>query len=116
MRTYEVVIILKPQLSDIEIAEFLDRTKKFLAQEGGELMSEDKWGRRKLSHPIGRNRDGFYAYMKFKAPAQTISKMNQQFKVQEWVMRVIVLRGTEKEAAPKPQAPAKQAANSAGTL
>lgn len=109
MRVYELVLILKPQLADAEIAEFLDKTKKFIAHEGGELLSEDKWGRRKLAQPIGHTRDGFYSYMKFQLPPQSLTKLNQYFKVQEAVMRTLVVKGAEKEAAKVPaRVPVKQ--------
>lgn len=106
MRVYELVLILKPQLSDPEIAEFLEKTKKLITHDGGEILSEDKWGRRKLAQPIGHTRDGFYSYMKFQVPPQSLAKMNQYFKVQEAVMRTLIVKGAEKEAA---KVPVKQA-------
>ena len=106
MRKYELVLILKPQMSDVEIAEFVEKTKKLIAQNGGEVLTEDKWGRRKLAHPIGHERDGFYSYMKFQSLPQSITKLSQHFKVQESVMRCVMLKASEQEAA---KAPVKQA-------
>ncbi|MCX5783042.1 MAG: 30S ribosomal protein S6 [Elusimicrobia bacterium] len=99
MRTYEMVLILKPQLSDAEIAEFTDKTKKLISASGGEVVSEEKLGRRKLSHPIKHVRDGFYVYTKFKSDAQPLEKLNQQIKVNESVMRVMVMKAREKTLA-----------------
>ncbi len=99
MRTYEMILILKPQLSDIETSDFLEKTKKLIAHEGGTILSEDKWGRRKLTHPIGHTKDGFYAYMKVQFPPQSLSKLNQHLSVQDSVLRTMIVKGPEKEAA-----------------
>ena len=109
MRTYETILILKPQLSDPEVAEFVEKAKKLISGEGGEILSEDKLGRRKLAHPIGRNRDGFYVYIKFKASSAVLDKLNHQLRVSENVMRHINFNASEKkEAAPAAPTPPVQ--------
>jgi len=97
MRKYDTIIILKPQLSDSEVAEFIEKTKKTISQDGGEVISEEKMGRRKLSHPINKTRDGFYSYMKFRAAPAFVSKFMAQMKVNESVLRAAVLSSMEKE-------------------
>ena len=51
MRTYETVTIVKPQLSDGEVAEFFTKVKEFVAKNGGEVTSEEKLGRRRRPEP-----------------------------------------------------------------
>ena len=52
MKTYETVTIIKPQLTDGEVAAFVDKAKAFIASAGGEVVSEEKLGRRRFSHDI----------------------------------------------------------------
>lgn len=111
MRTYETVIILKPQMSDAEIADFVEKTKKLITSDGGEILLEDKMGRRRLTHAIHHIRDGFYVFMKFKAGANTVAAMNQQMRVNELVMRCGVFKIEETKA--KPVAPKAAAAPAA---
>jgi len=92
-----MTIILKPQLSDAEIAEFVDKTKKYITHEGGEIVSEEKMGRRKLAHEINHIRDGFYAYMKFKSEPKLLASLNQQLRVNESVLRSMAIKNDEKE-------------------
>lgn len=100
MRNYETVIILKPQMSDSEIADFMDKTKKLITSNGGEILLEDKMGRRRLTHPINHVRDGFYVFMKFKSEPQPIAEMNQQMRVNELVMRCGIFHIEERKAKP----------------
>jgi len=108
MHIYEMILIIKPQLSDPEVGEFVEKTKKYVGTEGGEMVSEEKMGRKKLAHPIGRAREGFYVYLKFKSPAKLVAKLSQQMRVSEAVLRATIMRSMEKETA-KP-APAAAAA------
>ena len=110
MAKYETVIIVKPQLSDAQVTEFLDKTKKVIAQEGGEILGEDLWGRRKLAYPIQASREGFYALIKFQGPGAVLARLDHYFHVSDSVMRTMTVRGSElKPRPPKKPKPAKVA-------
>ena len=87
MNTYELIIILSPQVSDTEVGEFIEKTKKLVTDEKGEVISEDKLGRRKLSHAINKNRDGFYVFLKMKLETTALKNIKHHLKLQEVVLR-----------------------------
>ena len=92
MHTYESIIILRPQVSDNEVAEFVDKTKKFITHEGGESLGDEKLGRRRLTHAIKHIREGFYVYLKFRLSPQNITKLNTSLRLNETVMRSMVIK------------------------
>ncbi|MGB2579985.1 small subunit ribosomal protein S6 [Elusimicrobium simillimum] len=98
MRTYETVTIVKPQLSDNEVAEFLNSAKEFVTKAGGEIVSEEKLGRRRFSHEINHVRDGFYVYLKFKAEPAFIKSWDDMAKLNENILRSIVMLSVEVKA------------------
>ncbi len=106
MRTYETVTIVKPQLSDGEVAEFMNSAKELITKNNGEIVSEEKLGRRRFSHEINHSRDGFYLYLKFKAEPSFLKTWDTQMKLNERVLRSIVMLAAEVKAK---AAPAKQA-------
>ena len=87
MRVYETVIILKPTLSDPEVGEIVEKTKQTITSEAGEIVSHEIWGRRKLTHMIGKAREGVYAYFKFKSNPSLLTKLNHNFRVSDSIMR-----------------------------
>lgn len=87
MPTYETVIILKPTLSDTQVTELTEKTKKDIASGGGEMLSQEVWGRRRLSHPIDKARDGVYAYFKYKSESALMPKLNHSLAIAEAVLR-----------------------------
>ncbi|MBI4375302.1 MAG: 30S ribosomal protein S6 [Elusimicrobia bacterium] len=107
MQTYETVLILKPALSDTEVADFVEKTKKMITSDGGEIVAQEIWGRRKLTHMIGKAREGVYAYFKFKAGSSILKKLGHNFSIAEQVMRAMTVlardrKMREKKIKPKP--------------
>jgi len=92
MTIYELMLIINPQLTDAEVGEAVEKAKKILTDEKGEVLAEDRLGRKKFSHPVGKNRDGFYVYMKVKAAPESVKAINHSLKLQETVLRAMMMR------------------------
>ncbi len=110
MKTYETVTILKPQLTDGEVAAFVDKAKAFISSSGGEVVSEEKLGRRRFSHDIAKNREGFYLYLKFKSEADFVKKWTETMKLNQNVLRTMVMNALEHKIKPAKKAKAPVAA------
>ena len=102
MKTYESVIIVKPQLSDAEVGEFVNKAKTLITNKGGEVTSEEKLGRRKFTHEVNHVRDGFYLYLKFKAEPSFIIFFFFFLKLNENVLRSMTMNAVEVKAKPAP--------------
>ena len=96
MNTYELMLIVNPQISDVEIGEVVEKSKKILAEEKVEVLAEDRLGRKKFAHAINKNRDGFYIYMKVKASPDSLKTVKHNFGLQEHILRSMLIKaGTE---------------------
>ena len=92
MNTYELMLIINPQISDAEIGEAVEKAKKILTDEKAEVLAEDRLGRKKFYHAVGKNRDGFYVYMKVKAAPDRVKAINHSLKLQETVLRSMLMK------------------------
>lgn len=115
MQIYETVLILKPVLSDPEVAEYAEKTKQTISGEGGEMLSQEIWGRRKLTHMIGKAREGVYVYFKYKAAGALLKKLGHNFAISDNVIRNMTVvaqdrKMREKKAKAKAKVPAAAAA------
>jgi small subunit ribosomal protein S6 len=104
MKTYETVTIVKPQLSDTEVAAFVEKAKALITAANGEVVSEEKLGRRRFTHDINKNREGFYLYLKFKANATFIKEWAGAMKLNQDVLRSMVLNSIEPKVKPAKKA------------
>ncbi|MBI4349879.1 MAG: 30S ribosomal protein S6 [Elusimicrobia bacterium] len=92
MNTYELMLIIDPQLTDAEVGEAVEKAKKILTDEKGEVLAEDRLGRKKFTHAVGKNRDGFYVYMKVKALPASVKAISHSLKLQETVLRSMMMK------------------------
>lgn len=94
-RNYEITIVLKPQLSDKEIADFIESTKTAIKNGNGEVVSEEKLGRKRLAHEINKEREGFFLLFKFKSDANLLEGLEKSLKLNENVFRHMTIRSAE---------------------
>jgi small subunit ribosomal protein S6 len=101
MNTYELMLIINPQISDTEVGEAVEKAKKILTDEKAEVLAEDRLGRKKFAHPVGKNRDGFYVYMKVKAAPESVKAINHNLKLQETILRAMMMKAAAEQPVVK---------------
>ncbi|MCK5823163.1 MAG: 30S ribosomal protein S6 [Bacteroidales bacterium] len=89
---YETVFILNPVLSEAQVKETVEKFKKIITDNDGEVIHEENWGLRKLAYPVQKKSTGFYNLLQFKVEGEFISKIEIQFKREERIMRFLVTR------------------------
>ena len=94
MREYETMVILDPELDEDGVNEVLERIKAIIS-EGGELQSVDDWGRRQLAYPINKKTEGHYLVIQFKANPDIPKKLYDEYRVNERIMRGLVVKGVQ---------------------
>lgn len=90
---YELMYVLHPRLTEEEIEAAVERISALVTGPGGEIISVDRWGRRRLAYPIDRNLEGYYVLSTFKAPAEACRPLETQLNLSEDVLRHLLIRG-----------------------
>lgn len=90
-KQYETVFILTPVLSDQQMKDTVDKFRKFLTDNGAELVHEDHWGLKKLAYPILNKNSGFYHLFEFKADPTLIRTLGIEFHRDERVIRELTI-------------------------
>lgn len=92
MNNYEVLYILNSEQDDETIAAQADKFGNLITANGGEVVSVDKWGRRRLAYPINFKNEGYYVLMNIKAGPELPAELERNFRIADEVMRYIVVR------------------------
>lgn len=100
MRDYEVVYIFDPQLAEDQVREKMDRFNAMITKEGGEITATDDWGRRQLAFPVRKNTAGHYTVVQFRAPGTALPEFERLIKLDEGVLRYLVVLHDGEPAAP----------------
>ena len=92
LSNYETVFILTPVLSDTQMKEAVQKFKKLILDNSGELVHEEDWGLRKLTYPIQKKSTGFYYLFEFKCEGSFIQKFEIEFKRDERIIRFLTMK------------------------
>ena len=93
MNEYELMYVLHPRLTEDEIGAAVERISALVTAPGGEILSVDQWGRRRLAYPIERNLEGYYVLSTFKATTAVCGPLEAQLNLSEDVLRHLLIRG-----------------------
>jgi len=100
---YEVTYILRPHLEEADAEAQVAHVADQLRQTGGEVVGEiDRLGKRRLAYEIGDAREGFYVVMRFKADAAQAKELERLLRLNENVIRALLIRREEFKEAPAP--------------
>ena len=116
LRLYEEMFIVKPDSTDELVDPIIEAMTQLIAKDGGNVLSSEKWGTRKLAYQVGRFREGYYILLKFEATGVTIKELERRLRVNDLVIKYLTVRldeemkwadkrkkRREKRAARKPQ-------------
>jgi small subunit ribosomal protein S6 len=92
MRTYELMVILDPNLEERTVQPSLDTYMNVVRNDGGSVDNIDIWGRRRLAYEIDKNAEGIYAVVSLQAEPATVKELDRQLSLNESVLRTKVIR------------------------
>jgi small subunit ribosomal protein S6 len=72
--------------------ETVEKFKKVLTDNGGNIENEENWGLRKLAYPIENKNTGFYTLIEFEGEPTIVNKLETAFRRDEKVIRFLTFR------------------------
>ncbi|HUV72074.1 MAG TPA: 30S ribosomal protein S6 [Clostridia bacterium] len=100
-RNYELVVILDPELKGKEQEELLEKIKKQISALEGKVTKVEEWGKKELAYPLAKKGIGIFYVLEFSAPANFASSFREKLKLEEKVLRFLVLVKEEKKSPKK---------------
>lgn len=101
---YEKVVLLLPSLSESEVEESIKKISSVIAENGGEVLKVDNWGKRKLAYKLNKQTMGYYVLFIFRAPSKAIKSLEDFYKVYDPVFKFMIIKlGKEQIAALPPE-------------
>ena len=95
MRQYELILILQPDLDEETKTGVIDRVKKLITDNDGQITKLDLWGSRQLAYEIQDFRDGFYVYMEVELNPEFGTELKQNLRYIEPVIRYMLTKKDE---------------------
>jgi len=92
MRRYETMIIVTDTVEEEEAKAVLDRVKGVLADQGGTLIDEEFWGKRRFAYEINKRTHGYYDVLDFEVSNEGLRELERQLKLADNVVRFKTVR------------------------
>ena len=70
----------------------MSKFRGVITENGGQIVSEEDWGLRKLAYPIQKKTTGFYYLIEFEGEGDLIEKLETQYRRDERVIRFLTFR------------------------
>ena len=104
MNRYELTYIIDTALEEEARKELIEKVSALIAQNGGEVEKVDEtWGKRRLAYPINDKPEGYYVLVTMQAPAELPKEIERNLRINENVLRSLVIKLEEKKLSVKPR-------------
>lgn len=96
MTKYELTFLLNTEEETKIVKDLITSLK-------GEIATENKWGKKTLSYPIGKNKFAFYFNYQINIDKKNIQELKKKLNFEDKIMRYLLLQVEEKKLKVKNQ-------------
>ena len=96
MNIYEAMFLINSTLDEKTTNAILEQIKESISKNEGSIISAQLWAeKRRLSFPIKKNQEATYYSVKFKLKPNLIDKIRQAYRLNENILRVLIITSNE---------------------
>jgi small subunit ribosomal protein S6 len=103
MRRYETIFIASPTLTDEQADELVRQFEGIIAEQGGELLKTERWGRKKLAYEVQKFSEGYYTLFDMNAGPNLIAELERRMRNHDSVIKYLSVRMDEQGKAAERQ-------------
>ena len=87
MRSYQSVLILKPDIEESRIDEALAKIGEFIKSNGGAILKVEKWGKKRLAYRVKKNRFGVYLNLYHTLEPSGVIDLEKKYKLFDLIIK-----------------------------
>ncbi len=91
MRSYELVIIIQPDLEEDAVKGIIEKIQGWISDAGGSITKIDNWGKRRMAYEINKRRDGQYVLFEMQMPPTFSAELERNLRFLESVIRFSII-------------------------
>lgn len=92
MNKYEMMFIVKATIDEAKVAEVAENLKSVITSMKGEITDSKDLGQKKLAYPIKKEVTGFYFVVNFDANNEIVAELDRKARIDESVIRHMIIR------------------------
>jgi small subunit ribosomal protein S6 len=92
LNNYELIFIVKPDLTEDKLEAVVENVKRFITTKQGVITDMQKWGKRRLAYPIKHYNEGHYTLVKCQMKPETNKDLETSLRISEDVLRHLIVK------------------------
>jgi small subunit ribosomal protein S6 len=96
-RTYELMFIVRPDMTVEDLDKLLSMLQSIVPASGGSIVKVDKMGKRRLAYTVKRFHEGIYVLMVVEGGGAVIHELERRLRVTEQVIKFLTVRTDEEQ-------------------
>ena len=98
---YETMYILRPDIPEEEVDSHLKKYSAILEKSGTKVLESQMRGKRRLSYPIAKHKEGIYVQLSHQGDGQQVASLERAMRLSEDVIRYLTVIQTGSLPTPK---------------
>ena len=95
MRNYEIIFIVRPDVTDEDVDKLIAQMEGVVGATGGQIEKVEKMGRRRLAYKVRKQREGVYVLFRLQGSGDTVKEFERRLKVLDTVIKYLTVRTDE---------------------
>lgn len=91
-KKYEIMLMLSGDLAEDAVDKAIEHVKTQIAEKGGNVFYEDKWGRRDLAYRVKRQSSAHFVVLNITLDAEHIREIDQTLHLDNQVLRHLLIQ------------------------
>jgi small subunit ribosomal protein S6 len=91
LNQYEIAVLYHPDL-EVDLSKAEEKVTKIITSNGGKVVSNDNWGKRKLAYPIKKQEYAIYVFYTVEMPGEGVNKVESTLNITDEVIRYLIVR------------------------
>ena len=95
---YELLYIISNKYSENELCPIIDKVKKIINDQGGNITFSEEWGKKRLAYSIKHFRYGYYNLVEFNLDGKKLAKVDRILRLADEILRHQIVNKKQKTA------------------
>jgi len=92
MRPYELMMIHRPEMAELDVRKELSTVEGLLDDQGAVHKESDFWGKRRFAYEIDHINEGYYSVVTFDSEPAVVDYLDRALGLSDTVVRHKILR------------------------
>ena len=91
-REYELVFIVRPDVTDEDIESMKDRSSGIITDRDGKVLDVDDWGKRRLAYEIQDYGKGHFVLINYLGTTEVVNELERTLRIDDSVLRFLTVK------------------------